>query len=78
MKIYRAQRDIAVHVQPGTEFPLNTAFIDATGHPTLFSVKFTDYEANVSDPLGRFMIDKKLAFKSLLAAKEAEPMVLAA
>jgi hypothetical protein len=57
---------------------MNTAFVDKMGHPTLFSVKFTEYEAKVSDPLGKFMIDKKLAFKSLLAAKEAEPVILAA
>lgn len=78
MKIFRAQRKILVQVQPGTEFPLNTAFMDTTGHPILFSVQFDEYEAKVPDQVGKFMIDKKLAFKSLLAAKEAEPMVLAA
>lgn len=78
MKIYRAQRNILVQVQPGTEFPMNSAFMDATGHPILFSVKFEEHEAKVSDQVGRFMVDKKLAFKSLLAAKEAEPVVLVA
>lgn len=76
MKVYRAQKNITVQVQPGTKHPETTAFLDAEKNPILFSVKFEDYAAKVIEPVGKYMIAENLAYPSLAAARDAEPRVV--
>lgn len=67
MKVYLPEgrrRALAISVQPGNEIRDCTDFFDRTGKAILFRVVFTDGCALVSDPIGRYMIGKKLATRS--------------
>jgi hypothetical protein len=61
-----------IYVAPAKEDPSATVsdWVDRDGNPITFPVIFRGGKAEVSDSLGRFLIDKKLAKKSrpLLAA----------
>lgn len=76
MKVYRSQKRILVNIQPGNEFPETSDFNDIEGNAILFPVQFEDYKAEVSQAVGRYMIDKKFAFASFAAARSAEPVIV--
>lgn len=49
--------------QPGAEYPV-AHFLDAEGKPIMFSVKFIEGRAEVSNEVGQYLIDKGIAKSS--------------
>ena len=72
MRVFHESPNMLVIVQPGTEHPETTEFVDAEGTPILFSVQFKNGVARVIDPLGRFMLNKGLAKRSAIILPEKE------
>lgn len=60
-------RDRTTHtiVTPGAEFP-TSEFLGADGKPIQFVVKFLYGKAEVSENVGRYLIDKGLAQESAI------------
>lgn len=75
MRVYRNQ-NLTVLVQPGNEHPETSEFMTKEGDAVMFSVLFANNRAEVSDAVGQYMIDEKLAFKNLAAARANEPVIL--
>lgn len=78
MKVYRTQKSIFIHIQPGNEVPMNSEWKDTEGNAIMFSIIFVNHAAEVTNSIGRYMIDRGLAFKSLQAAEDAEPRIVSA
>lgn len=73
MRIYKhAERELntTVHVQPGKEFPDISDWKDEQGIPLLIPVQFTNGVAEVPSNLGRYMLDKGLAFRNRIVIPE--------
>lgn len=76
MHIYRAEKEILVLVQPGKDYPENSDFVNGEGEATMFNVTFKKGRADVSGSVGSYMLEKKLAYKSVAAAIDARSVIL--
>jgi hypothetical protein len=61
MKVYRPGEigRKSVFIAPGVEFPTSEFVED--GKPKQFDIKFVNGVADVSEEIGRYMVDKELA-----------------
>jgi hypothetical protein len=67
MKVYYAGKseNHRLYVQPAVDYPEKTEWSDKHGKPLMFEVHFKNHVAEVDDNLGRYLIEKKYAIKSL-------------
>jgi hypothetical protein len=68
MKVYRHEsrgKRYTLHVKPGATHPVSD-WMDADGNAVQLVVRFIDGCADVPDNLGHFLLDQKLATRSIL------------
>ncbi|VVC76003.1 hypothetical protein AQUSIP_13040 [Aquicella siphonis] len=66
MKVYYPgnRENIRLYVQPGIDHPETSEWFEG-GKPKMFEVHFKNQVAEVDDNIGQYLLDKKLAIKSL-------------
>ncbi len=71
MKVYHpgARGKSTTFVQPGVHHPVSD-WMDEAGKPRMFAVAFIEGVAEVSDNLGKYMIDQGLAARSPIILPE--------
>jgi hypothetical protein len=68
MKVYRPEargKRVSVMLAPGVTHPI-TDWLHSDGKPKQIEVKFVDGVADIPDNLAEYMLDHKLAARSLL------------
>lgn len=72
MRIFRFEKNVIVHVQPGKENPHVREFMDGEGNSIVIPVQFIDHKAEVDTNMAKYLLDTKQGYKSLTEAQDAE------